>query len=160
MADKNEAIIAYLRQCPQLSNNALFFNFIEAKDNNKQLVTMTNDKAVDRPYVDGTVLKRYSFTIIDYRSVSYQAVVNITGHSNENVEELLDIQSIIDWIEEQNDIRNFPNFGNTCIIDRIYTATDNPALNGVDTSLKPALAKYSITIQVDYLDTSKQIWNN
>lgn len=160
MADKNDAIITYLRECPQLAGNPLFFNFIEAKDNNKQIVTIANDKAIDKPYIDGTVLKRYSFTIIDYRSVSYQAVVAITGHSNENVEELLDVQAIIDWIDDQNDLSNFPNFGDACIIDSISTTTNNPVLNGVDTSLKPALAKYSITIQVDYLDISKQLWNS
>lgn len=163
--DKNQAVIDYLMTCSYIQNNPLFFNFIEAKDNNKQIVTIANDKIIDRPYIDGSVLKRYSFSLMDYKSVSYQSLVNIVGTdvpsiSNENVDEYLDVQKIMDWIEDQEEAKNYPDFGDDCLIERIYTATDNPMLNGVDTSLKPALAKYSITIQIEYLDTRKQIWNN
>ena len=37
--DKNQAVIDYLLQCPQISNNALYFNFGEASDNSKQIIT-------------------------------------------------------------------------------------------------------------------------
>ena len=74
------------------------------------------------------------------------------------MEELLDVQSIIDWIDEQNDLCNFPDFGEHCIIDGITALTDTPRLNGVDNSISPALAKYSVSIQITYLDTSKCVW--
>lgn len=156
--DKNQAIISYLSSCPVIANNPLFFNFAKAEDNNKQLVQVATDKKVERPYIDGSVLKRFTFTLIDYRSVIYQAVVKQAGYPNENMEELLDVQSIIDWIEEQNDRGNFPDFGEDCIVDEIKALTDTPRLNGVDTSASPALAKYSVSIQILYLDTSKRIW--
>ena len=156
--DKNQAVIEYLSSCPAIAKNPLFFNFAKAEDNNKQLVVVATDKKVERPYIDGSVLKRYTFTIIDYRSVIYQAVVKEAGYPNENVEELLDVQSIIDWIEEQNSEYNFPDFGEDCVIDEIKALTDTPRLNGVDNSASPALAKYSVSIQILYLDTSKRIW--
>lgn len=156
--DKNQAVIEYLSSCPAIAKNPLFFNFAKAEDNNKQLVAVATDKKVERPYIDGSVLKRYTFTIIDYRSVIYQAVVKEAGYPNENVEELLDVQSIIDWIEEQNSEYNFPDFGEYCVIDEIKALTDTPRLNGVDNSASPALAKYSVSIQILYLDTSKRIW--
>ena len=158
--DKNQAVIDFLLDCPQIRDNRLFFNFINGEDNDKQFITIANDKAVNRPYVDGSVLKRYTFTIVDFRSVAYQAVVNVPGYTNENVEEMLDVQGIMDWIEEQAENNNYPNFGEGCIIDSMKTLSDNPNLNGVDTNVKPALAKYSMSIQIDYLDTSKVIWNN
>lgn len=158
--DKNKAIIEYLLNCPVIANNPLFFNFAKAEDNNKQIMTVANDKAVQRPYVDGTVLKRFTFTIIDYRSVIYQALVNLPNFDNENVEELIDVQSIIDWIEEQNTNQVFPDFGTDCIIDEITALTDTPKLNGVDTTQTPALAKYTVSIQIQYLDKSKSIWGN
>ena len=99
MVDKNQAIIEYLRNCPQIAANPLFFNFIEAKDNNKQLVTVANDINIQKPYIDGSVLKRFTFTIIDYRSIAYQAVVMAVGYTNENVEEMLDVQAMLNWIE-------------------------------------------------------------
>lgn len=156
--DKNQAIITYLSSCPVIASNPLFFNFAKAEDNNKQLVVVATDKKVERPYIDGSVLKRFTFTLIDYRSVIYQAVVKEAGYPNENMEELLDVQSIINWIDEQNDACNFPDFGDDCVIDEIKALTDTPRLNGVDNSASPALAKYSVSIQILYLDTSKRIW--
>ena len=158
MVDKAQAVIDYLNDCPQISSNPLFFNFSQAKDNNKQLVVVPVDRIINKPYIDGSVLKRYTFTIYDYRSITYQALVNVPGYQNENVEELMDVQGIIEWIDEQNDSQNFPNFGTDCIIDSINVSTNVPSLNGVDTSLTPSLAKYAITIMVDYLDISKCLY--
>lgn len=157
--DKNQAVIDFLMNCPQIKNNPLFFNFAEAKDNNKQFVTLANDKSLNKNYIDGSVLRRYTFTIIDYRSVIYQAVVQIPGYPNENIEEALDVQGIIDWIADQNDNQVYPDFGEYCMIEEMKATTDNPNLNGIDTSVSPALAIYSISIQIDYLDNSKVLWN-
>ena len=156
--DKNKAIIKYLMQCPTIKNNPVFFNFGEVEDNSKQIVTTSTDKNIERPYIDGSVLKRYTFTIIDYRSVIYQALVTIEGYDNENVEDMMDVQSIIDWIDEQNDNYNFPDFGNDCVVEEITAPTDIPNLNGVDKDSSPNLAKYSIAIRVQYLDNTKKIW--
>lgn len=156
--DKNQAIIDFLIQCPQIQSNPLFFNFIQAKDNNKQFVTVANDKSLNKPFIDGSVQKRFTFTIIDYRSVTYQAIVKQAGYPNENVEEMLDVQSILDWVTEQADNHNYPDFGADCQIDDMRTLTSEPNMNGVDTSVTPALAKYSFSIQIDYIDTSKMLW--
>lgn len=156
--DKNQAIVDYLLQCPSIRDNPVFFNFINAKDNNKQIVTVVNDKIVDKPYIDGSVLKRFTFTIIDYKSIAYNAIVKEAGYSNENIEEMLDTQSIIDWITEQELIRNYPDFGDNLVIESIKALSDNPNLNGVDTGITPALAKYSISVQIDYIDYSHVMW--
>lgn len=158
MVDKNEAVINWLLNCPAISANPLFFNFINAKDNNKQLITLSNDKNIQRPYIDGSVLKRYTFSIIDFKSMTTNAVVKMEGYPNENVNEMLEVQDIIDWINAQADIGNFPDFGEDCIIDEIDTASDNPVLNGIDATVTPALAKYSVTIRITYLDTTKVVW--
>ena len=119
---------------------------------------MANDKAINQQYIDGSIRKRYTFTIINFKSVTFIPIPKQEGMSNENVTDMLNVQEIIDWISEQSELRNYPNFGENCIIEDIRTTTDNPNLNGVDNSLVPALAKYSISIQIDYLDTSKMIW--
>lgn len=157
--DKERAVIDFLLGCDQIRDNPLFFNFLNAKDNNKQFMTVANDKVVNRSFIDGSVLKRFTFTIIDYRTVAYQAVVKQPGYPNENLEEYLDIQSMLDWVDEQADNHNYPNFGTDCVVEDMRTLTDQPSLNGVDSNTSPALAKYSISIQIDYLDISKRIWN-
>ena len=160
VVDKNQAVIDFLITCPKIRNSPLYFNFIEATDDSKQIVTLANDKALNHSYIDGSVLKQYTFTIVDYKSVAYQAVVKMTGYPNENVEEMMDSQAIIDWVTQQNRLKNYPNFGPKCEIEEMEAATDNPTLNGVDTSVNPSLAKYSISIKITYLDTTDVIWGN
>lgn len=155
--DKNQAVIDYLLTCPSIAENPVFFNAIQAKDMTKEIVTIGNDTATNTPFIDGSVQKRYTFTIIDFRSITYNPLVTVPGYTNENVEDMLDVQGVIDWIEEQNVSRNFPDFGEGYLIDSIGTGTDNPNLDGVDTNITPALAKYSISVQIDYLDVSKAI---
>lgn len=157
--DKNQAVIDFLLTCPAIQESPLFFNFTEAESESKQIVTEGNDTRLNRTYLNGDILKRYTFTIIDYRSVAYQALINIQGYTNENVEEMLDCQGIIDWVNEQEDIRNYPNFGDSCDVEEIKALTLNPRLNGVQNSGSLNLAKYSIAIQIDYIDKSKRIWN-
>lgn len=158
VVDKNQAIIDFLMQCPAISGNPLFFNFLNAKDNSKQLITQTNDVSLNKAFVDGSVLKRYTFTIIDFRSVTYEAIPKVEGLVSENVEEMFDVQGIINWINERADLRSYPDFGSKCLIDSMRTTSDNPSLNGVDTSITPPLVKYSMSIQIDYLDKTKSIW--
>lgn len=158
--DKTQAVIEYLLTCPQITDSPLYFNFVNAKDEDKQFVTVANERTLHKPFIDGSVSKRFTFTLIDYRSVAYQEMARLNITANESVEEYLDVQALIDWINEQEDLKHYPDFGTDCIIERIGTASDNPNLNGVDTQSNPALAKYSISIQIDYIDYSKKIWNN
>lgn len=158
MVNKNQAIIEFLKTCPSIQNSPLYFNFGEAKDDAKQIVTTGNDKMLSNYYIDGSVLKRFTFTLIDYKSIASLAVPNIAGYIGENVEDIMDVQAIIDWITEQADLRNYPDFGANCQIDEMEAMSDNPDLNGVDNSVSPNLAKYSFSIQITYLDTSKCVW--
>ena len=156
--DKNKAVIDYLITCPTILNSPLYFNIINAKDNSNQFLTVTNDQYANRTYVDGSVLRVYTFTIITFKSAADFAVVKQAGFSNENVDDMSDIQSLIDWVKEQNDLRNYPNFGEDCEIDEILPTTDNPSFNGIDEEVSPPLAVYSTSIQIKYIDKSKCIW--
>ena len=156
--DKNEAVINYLLQCPKILNSPLYFNFINAQDNTNQFVTQATERYVSKPYIDGSVLKVYSFTIITYKSTADIAVVKTSGYPNENISDMSDIQSLIDWIQNQETLHNYPNFGADCVIDSINTTTDAPTFEGIDDQTSPPLAIYSTTIEIQYLDLSKKIW--
>lgn len=158
MVDKNQAIIDYLITCPAIQSNPLYFNFISAKDKSKQLITSANERVLDRTYIDGSVLKTYTATIIDFRAMAYKAVVKQLGYSDENIEDMWNVQDLINWISEQDELHNYPDFGDDCVVEEIRTTTENPVLDGIDTSTTPPLAQYSFTIEVKYLDTSKVIW--
>ena len=156
--DKNQAVIDYLITCPQIQNSPLFFNLIEAHNNNLQIVTTSEDVTTRRAYVTGEVPKRYTFTLITFKSITDLAVVKDSEYANENVDDLADVQALLDWLHEQEDIKNYPNFGEDCYIDSLQTTTDTPRFDGINDELTPPLAMYSIAIVINYIDTSKMIW--
>jgi len=160
--DKNNAFIDYLLKCPQMLNSPLYFNFINAKDNTNQIVTNSDDRSMSSPYVDGSVKRRYTYTIITFKSITdiplAKAVGTDTRLPNENVEDLASFQAIIDWIAEQADKHEYPDFGENCQMDDIYTTTDAPRFDGINTDVSPSMAMYSIDIVIDYIDISKAIW--
>ena len=49
MIDKNQEVINYLIQCPQILNSPLYFNFINAKDDTNQFLTVSSDKYSNKP---------------------------------------------------------------------------------------------------------------
>ena len=160
--DKNKAVIDYLLQCEDIANSPLYFNLIDAKDNSVQILTTAEDKALSRRYVDGSILKRYTFNIITFKSISDMEIVKSVGTSvdpdnypNENVDELKDVQKLLDWVIDQQDIHNYPDFGEDCIVDNIDTTTDTPRFDGINTEITPPLAMYSISVVIEYLDISR-----
>lgn len=154
--DKNEATLAFLRKCPIIQSNPLFFNFGSIKDNAHQLNAQSNDTSLQKPYIDGSVQKRYTYNVDTYKSVSFNA--NIEGLPDENIDDVADVQAVIDWINEQGDLEIYPDFGEGFVIDGMKTLNANPLLVSVDTSLNPAIAIYRVSIQIDYVDYTKVIW--
>lgn len=157
--DKNKAVIDYLLTCPSIQNTPLYFNFINAKNDHTQFITVSNDITINQPFIDGSVARRYDFTIITFKSISTNPITKSVSYADENVEDMSDVQAIIDWVEVQNEARIFPDFGSNCIIDSIGATTTNPNLNSIDTTVTPALARYSITIRIEYVDYTKSIYN-
>ena len=170
MTDKNQAILNFLIDCPAIQDNPVYFNFLTAKDGSSQIVTSTNDTAIDRKYVDGSVLRQFTFSLVTFMSISDNEIIfpdeatnPITSDSvtlsNENVEDMATMQGIIDWVNEQNDNANYPDFGSNAIIDEMEVTTTTPRFDGVNTEVTPMLAIYSIAIRISYIDTTKVIWS-
>ena len=158
MVNKHQAVIDYLLTCQAIYDSPLYFNFISAKDDTNQFITDSNDTYTNVRYVDGSVKKLYTFTITTFKSINDIAIVPITGYPDENVNDMYDLQALIDWIDEQNDARNFPDFGSNCFIEQISTTTEEPKFIGIDEQTEPKLAVYNTVIQIEYIDNSKSIW--
>ena len=157
--DKNKAVINFLLTCDYVKNSPLFYILGQVEADNKQVVTIANDVNTDTPYIDGSVKKRYTFTLIDYQTVTPNAVISREDVPvSENLDNAFKVQQVLDWITEQATLRNFPDFGSDSVIDDMTVGADQPNLNGVDRAVTPVLAKYSISIRIDYIDYSKAIW--
>lgn len=161
MMDKNEAMVKFLMQCPTIQSDPLFFNFAEAEDGNNHFITEKD--SIKRTYIDGSTLKQYTFSIASYFSVSYNAVLNDTDTGtviDENIENMAKVQEVLDWINEQSDIQNYPDFGSDCEIEEMQTLTTDPDIDGIDTSVNPPIARYSVGVKLVYRDYSKTVWNS
>ena len=157
--DKNQAMIDYLLTCDAFKNGRLYFNFVNAKDKVTQFLTLEEDKANETPYIDGSIAKQYSLTVMLYLAVSSNPIVKAPNYDNENIVDMAEVQDLMDWINEQNDIKHFPDFGSGNHVEEISTTASSPRLAGIDATITPPLGKYSFTIQVKYIDKSKRIWN-
>lgn len=152
---KHQAMLEFIQTCPKIGNNPLFFNFGQVENDAHQANMRSDDVSVHKPYIDGTEQKRYTFHLDSFKSVAYNPV--IAGLPDENMEDFEDVQTLIDWITEQDELRNYPAFED-CVVDKMRSLSTRPELVGVDTTLSPPMAVYRISIQIDYLDTSKQVW--
>lgn len=153
--DKNQAMLDFLQTCPAIRYNPLFFNFGKVENNAHQANMNSDDVSMHRPYIDGTEQKRYTFHLDSFKSVAYNPVIQ--GLPDENLDDFNDVQNLLDWVNEQGELKNYPAFEN-CIIDKMRCLSTKPVLVGVDTTLNPPTAVYRISIQIDYLDISKQVW--
>ena len=153
--DKNQIMIDFIKQCEVIQNNPLFFNFAESGDGNNHFIT--GKDTIKRTYIDGSVEKQYTFTIASYYSISHNAVID--GEIDENIENMAKVQAILDWIDKQNTLGNYPDFGEECVIESMEPLTTDPDLDGIDTSVNPPIARYSVGVRLTYLDKTKMIWN-
>lgn len=156
MIDKTTAVIEFLRECPTIKANPVFFNFGEVEDGTYQANIQSDDVLLNLHFIDGSVLKRYTLFLDSFKSVSYIPVVN--GKSDENLEGFSEVQEVIDWINDKSNKQEFPDFGEDFVIEDMKTLTDRPALVGVNTQQNPPTAVYRISIQIDYVDLTKRIW--
>ncbi len=156
--DKNKAILDFITTYSGIESSPIFVNFINAKYNDVQFMTSSNDVSLNRTFVDGSILKRYTFSFIITKSITNLAVAK-DGMLSENIDDLADIQAFMDWINTQGDNHNYPDFGENCVIEEMHTTSENPSLDGINAQVTPVLALYSMEIRIDYIDYSKVIWS-
>lgn len=142
--------LKWLLNSDYIRGNKLFLNAVEAKDNNIQIVTQQIMRSQDKEYVDGSVLHRIVFTVFDFKSISFNQLVKTMVENAENVVDLLEAGQIIDYVEQRNKEKDFPDFGKDFEVQRIYSEYGSPSTPSVDGTAQ--LAKYSIPIVCEVLD--------
>lgn len=138
MADSiHAALWKWFLQCGGITK--LFFNFGAGED--ESTVIATSGESVLQDYIDGRQLVRYSFDLIRYLPVAFQA--NDPG----NVEMMEDVERIIEWVRRQNDAGNFPVFPSGSV-ESISVVEENA---GFVAAQDEEIAKYMIPFAMDYL---------
>lgn len=156
--DKNKAILDFITTYAGIETSPIFVNFINAKDNDIQFLTDSNEIALNKKFIDGSVMKQYTFSLIITKSMTSMAIAK-DELTSENIDDLADIQKFMDWLNNQGENQNYPDFGEDCVIEEMHTTAENPSMHGINTEVSPVLALYSVEIRIDYIDYSKVIWS-
>lgn len=139
MVNKHEIMREYLERYPSLGAY-LKFNTIDDVQGERSIATTYGD-AWEKKYMRGHGIKRYDFAMIIMQPFD-------SGTSSINTFEMFDVQQFMEWIDEQNEAKNFPDFGEGTKIISIENLQNMPNLAGVNQG--GAVAKYMFQCRVRY----------
>lgn len=122
-----------------LENNYLYFESADAYPNVRIVVPDVGDYVV-RTDILGNKYKSYSFVFVGYEQID-------TGTSDINVLNLEVMDEFNDWIVEQQEYKNFPDFGPKC---SEYELTPLQNMANLAMLSEDGLAKYMLGVRIDY----------
>ena len=137
MNNKHEAVWAWLHTCPHITN--LFFNAGRADGGCTQLIPA---ESVKEEYIDGTSVRSYECTLVRFMEISFEA------NDETNIGDLIDFDKLGEWVEEQNEKQNFPQFPAKESVQEINVS---PSQAGYMVMLEAGIAKYQLQFQIDYV---------
>lgn len=139
---KHDAMKAYFEpKAAELAKNILHFNFSEESCNSISFITNYSDK-IRKKYLYGAE-KEYGFTINIVKEYS-------SCGDDLNLEAMNFAQGFMEWIEEQDSKRNYPQLPESCQVKKMETLQNMPNLAGVN--IKEGLAKYMIQCRLIYFE--------
>lgn len=137
MADsRHEAVWDWLTACPLIQD--LFFNFAQGEPDSTQLIP---SERIIEEYIDGSSLRRYDVELARFLPISFEP--NDTG----NIDMLLDVEALADWVAAQDDAGNLPEFpaGETVLEISVV-----PSASGFAAAQDGIRARYVIPFQIEY----------
>lgn len=138
MENYNTAMLEYLSQYPELKGY-LYFNSSTETQNNTSIQTTYGTAWIKR-YQRGHGIKSYDFAIVFMGQQD-------SGTSDINALQMFDVDKFMFWIDEQNEKKNFPNFGNAKILS-IENLQNQPNFAGINEAGN--VAKYIFQVRVKY----------
>ena len=143
--DKNKTLSEFISSYPQLYG-WLYFNTLIQSSGETSL--MTDSDNILKEFIDCSKQREYIFSIMmmkDYDS----------GTSDLNIEALDETQNFNRWVEEQNNLENFPDWGENNVIDEMIVLSELPILS-VDQDTN--VAKYMLQLKINYLEKEIKKW--
>lgn len=122
-----------------LENNYLYFESADAYPNVRIVVPNFGDYLI-RTDIIGNKYKSYSFVFIAYEQID-------TGTSDVNIRNMELMDEFTEWLEEQIEFQNFPDFGPKCSDYEIVPLQNMANLAMI---FEDGLAKYMLGVRIDY----------
>lgn len=142
---KHEIMKKYVEEkVEELAGGLISFNFANDSPDSVSFITNYSGKTVKK-YVRAAD-KEYGFTILVTWHYS-------TETDDLNLQAMNFAQQFMDWIDEQNREKNFPNFGPKCQVKKIENLQNIPNLATVD--WENTKAQYMIQCRVLYFEKER-----
>lgn len=138
---KHEAVMTWLAGCPHIRD--LFFNFSQTEDDDTQLIP---SESIIEEYNDGSSLRSYECALTRYMTCSDEP------NDEQNIIDLVDFDKVAEWVEDQNDAGNFPEFPEGCSVMEIGVS---PNESGYIAALEGERARYMIQFSIEYIRERK-----
>lgn len=138
---KHDAMKAYFEpKVTELVGKMVRFNFSTESPDTISFVTSYSDK-IRKKYVRAAE-KEYGFSIIITKSYS-------THEDDLNLEAMNFAQAFMDWLDQQNRKRIYPEFPGNCQIKKMENLQNMPNLAGIT---QAGLARYMIQCRLIYFE--------
>lgn len=144
---KHDAMKAFFEEkVKSVARQTVGFNFASDRPDTIAFLTSYSDK-VRKNYIRVGAEKEYGFQI--------QITKNFSEESDDlNLEAMNFAQAMMDWIEEQEKERNYPDFGPLCQIRKLECLQNMPNLADVD--MDAGIAYYVVQCRVVYFEKKER----
>lgn len=136
---KTKAMLEFLRAYPPF-DGFVKLNSITNEIGEVAMNTIYGDTVVSE-YTNGDADREFTFALV-------QMAEHSTNYNQTNADSIELTSDFMRWIEEQNRMGNFPNFGGSCEVYQIKNLQNMPNLAGADNTK----AKYMAMVQVNYIE--------
>lgn len=138
MADsKHAAVWNWLMQCPHVGD--LFFNLSDGEIGSTKLIP---SESVLQTYIDGSTVRNYDCALTRFEACT------LDPNDDMNIESLRRFELLAEWIEEQAEKGNFPQFPEGQTVQEITVLTNEGgfmALQEMD------ICKFMLQFRIEYL---------
>lgn len=133
------AIRTYLKECTCFNDlKEMGIDFL-SNDANVASIERTPIQPLKNEKISGTKLKQVSFAL--------KVKLNHNDELKQQIENSDFLEDFEDWLEEQNDMKNFPKFKENKKVNKIYVSSSN-YLFAIEPTLRKAI--YQVQIIVEY----------
>ena len=142
MVNKEEILLDWVRESP-LMTDIVLLNWLNDRDGTGAIVPVSEAVAAD--YCDGTKLVHYDFMLQFMYSVSDTT-------DTTNTDRMFDMRKWQDWIEQQDENGNLPDFGDGYDMQEVRNLSGMPDLAQV---YENGAGKYQFPARLVYLQKWK-----
>lgn len=141
--DKHHAMVEFFRPKLEEISTEMNFNFSDDTPDSIAFLTDYADR-IKKHYIRAGAVKEYGFTIIVTKAYSPYG-------DDVNLQAMTFAQELMDWVEQKNRTKEYPDFPPNCTVQKIEPIQNMPNLAGVN--MEQMTARYMFQCRVTYYES-------